>query len=132
MRRHPVGQFLHPQHRLDPGDQRRLIDRLGQIFVGAGVKAEDDILGVGFRRHQNDRHERQSVSAFSRRHTSKPSSFGIITSSRIKSGRLFAGDGKRLLAIASLQELVALRSQSHDQNVAIGLVVIDDQNTADD
>ena len=51
---HLVRQLLDPQHRFDPRDQRALIDRLGQIFVGAGLEPGDDVLGVGFCRHQND------------------------------------------------------------------------------
>jgi hypothetical protein len=59
LRNHPVGQLLHPQHRLDAGDQSRLIDWLGQIFVSAGVKSGDDVLRVGFCGYQNNGHERQ-------------------------------------------------------------------------
>jgi len=48
------------EHRFDPGDQRALVERLGQILVGAGFESGDDVLAVGFGRHQNDRHERQT------------------------------------------------------------------------
>ena len=102
---HAIRQFLHPQHRFDARNQRRLIDRLGQVFVGASLKAEDDILGVGFCGHQNDRHERQvgvrlqpaaDFEAVELRHHH-------VEQDQV--GQLFAGDGKRFLAIASLQQL---------------------------
>ena len=44
---------------LHPRDQRRLVDRLGQVLVGAGLEAGDDVLGIGLGGDQDDRHERQ-------------------------------------------------------------------------
>ena len=55
-----VVQLLHAQHRLDARHQRRLVHRLGQIFVGAGFESGDHVLGVGLGGHQDDRHERQA------------------------------------------------------------------------
>jgi hypothetical protein len=39
-----VVELLDAQHRAHAGDQRRLIDRLGEIFVGAGVEPSNDVL----------------------------------------------------------------------------------------
>ena len=58
--RWPVVQLLHAQHRFDAGDQRRLIDRLRQIFVGAGIEAGHHVLAVGLGGHQDDRNEGQA------------------------------------------------------------------------
>ena len=37
--------------------------------------------------------------------------------------------GQRLLAVGGLQQLVAVDAEPRDQDVAIGLVVVDDQDT---
>ena len=59
LRRHLVVQLLDAQHRFHPRHQRGLVDRLGQILVGAGFEPGDHVLGVGLGGHQDDRHERQ-------------------------------------------------------------------------
>ena len=56
-----VVQLLDPQHRFHARHQRHLVDRLGQILVGAGVEPGHDVLGVGLGGDQNDRHERQGL-----------------------------------------------------------------------
>ena len=53
-----VVQFLDAQHRAHAGNQGRLIDRLGQIFVGAGVEPGDHVLRGRARGAQYDRDER--------------------------------------------------------------------------
>ena len=44
---HGVVQLLDAQDRAHARDQGRLVDRLGQVFVGADVQTGDDVLGVG-------------------------------------------------------------------------------------
>ena len=41
---------------------------------------------------------------------------------------VLAGGGHRLLAIGGFHELVAVPPQAHAQNVAIGLIVVNDEN----
>ena len=67
-------------------------------------------------------------SAFRRRHTSKPSSFGIMTSSRIKIGAMLFRGRQRFLAVAGLEHLIAVGREPRLQDVAVGLVVVDDQD----
>ncbi len=86
MRPHPVRQLFEPQHRLDASNKRALIDRLRQIFVGASLEPGDDVLGVGFRGHRMIGVNGILASFFSCRQTAIPSIFGIMTSSRIRSG----------------------------------------------
>jgi hypothetical protein len=45
-----IVQGLDAQHGLDPGHQGSLIHRLGEVFIGAGFEASDDVLGVGIGR----------------------------------------------------------------------------------
>ncbi len=54
-----VVQRLEPQHRTHARHQRRLVDGLGQIFVGPRLEPRDDVPRVGFRRDEDDRHERK-------------------------------------------------------------------------
>ena len=96
---HLVVQRLDAQHRIHPRDQRRLIDRLGQVFVGAGLEPGDDVLVSALAVTRMIGMNGSAASRFSRRQTSKPSSFGIMTSSRIRSGPMLARPRKRLLAV---------------------------------
>jgi hypothetical protein len=59
LRAHLVGQLLDSQHRFDPGGEPSLVDRLGQIVVGARLEPRDHVLAVGLRGDQDDRRERQ-------------------------------------------------------------------------
>ena len=43
-------------------------------------------------------------------------------------GQQFLGGGERLLAVGGLLEVVALRPEPRHQDVAVGLVVVDDQD----
>ncbi len=124
-----VVQFLDAQHRLHARHQRRLVDRLGQVFVGAGVEPGDDVLAVGLRGHQDDRRERHllvrldalgDLDAVELRHHD-------VEQDQV--GQMLLGGDERLLAVGGLQQLVAVDAEPRDQNVAVGLVVVDDQDT---
>src|SRR5499426_3504752 len=54
-----VVEILDSEHRLDPSDERRLIDWLGQVLVAARFQARHDVLGIRLGRDQDDRDERQ-------------------------------------------------------------------------
>ena len=128
LRAHLVGQLLDPQHRLDPGGERGLVDRLGQIFVGARLEPGDDVLAVGLRGDQDDRRERQigigldlpaGFDAVDLRHHD-------VEQDQIR--MMLPGGGDRLLAIGRFDELVALPPEAGAEDVAIGLIVVDDEN----
>ena len=42
---------------------------------------------------------------------------------------MLLGGGKRFLAVGGLLELIALRPEPRHQDVAVGLVVVDDEDT---
>ena len=122
-----VVQFLDAQHRFHARDQRGLIDRLGQIFVGAGIEALDHVLAVRLGGHQDDRHERHAgirldaaghFDAVDLRHHHVEQN---------KVWQMLLGGGERLLAVAGLQQFVAVDFQPRDQNITVGFVVVDDQ-----
>jgi hypothetical protein len=129
LRAHLVGQLLHPEHRFDAGNQRGLIDRLGQIFVGAGVQSSDHVLGVGFGGHQDDGGERQIRIRFQTATYLDAIDLRHHDVEQNKVGTVLADDQQSFLAIGSLQKLVAVRREPRAQNIAIGLIVIDDENT---
>ena len=45
-------------------------------------------------------------------------------------GQMLLGGGERLLAVGRLQQFVAVHFQPRDQDVAVGLVVVDDRECA--
>ena len=124
-----VVQLLQPQRGLDPGHQRHLVDRLGEVFVGAGLESRHHVLGVGLGGAQDDRHERQrrvalellaDLDAVDLRHHD-------VEQNQV--GQKRPDGGQRLLAIGGLLELIALRTEPRHENVAVGFVVVDDQDT---
>ena len=56
-----IVERLNAQHGSHPRDERRLVDRLGQIVVGASIEPGNQIFAIRLGRHQNDRHERQGA-----------------------------------------------------------------------
>ena len=54
---HRIVKFLDAEQRAHAGDQRCLLERLGEIVVAAGLEAMDDVARVGFGGHEDDRDE---------------------------------------------------------------------------
>ena len=123
-----VVQLLQPQHGLDPRHQRHLVDRLGEIFVGAGLEPGHHVLGVGLGGAQDDRHERQRGVALELLADLDAVDLRHHDVEQDQVGQQLLGGGERLLAVGGLLELVALRPEPRHQDVAVGLVVVDDQD----
>src|SRR4051794_29228625 len=49
------GARLFGEHRLDLGLERLRVERLDDVVVHAGLLRRDDVLGLGFRRHHDER-----------------------------------------------------------------------------
>ena len=64
--------------------------------------------------------------------TSQPSGFGIITSSVIASGRIGAGQRKRLVAARGMHETIAGAFQAGAQELARRRIVVDDEDRGAD
>ena len=75
-RLHLVVQRLDAQHGADPGDQRAVVDRLGEVVVAAGVEPSDDVLLAGLGRHQDHRDERQGGVGLHPAHDFEPVDLG--------------------------------------------------------
>ena len=125
---HLVVQLLQPQHRLHPRHQGKLVERLGEIFVGAGLEPGHHILGVGLGGHQDDRHERQRRIALQPAADFDAVELGHHHVEQEKVRQMFAGGGQRFLAVGGLQQLVAVHAEARRQNVPIGLVIVYDQD----
>ncbi len=124
-----VVQLLEAKRGFDPCHQRHLVDRLGQIFVSARLEPGYDVLGVRFGGAQDDRRERHrgvvldplaDLDAVDLRHHD-------VEQDQVRLQLL--GGGERLLTIGSLLEVIALRLEPRHQDVAVGLVVVDDEDT---
>ena len=124
------------QVRVDAGEQLARRERLDQVVVGAGLEALDARLLAGARREQDHRERRASRgSARSARSRPKPSSPGIITSVRTRSGgararRLERGARRRRpprrrsagrAGGATYSRMSALSSASEDARAAAGV-----------
>ena len=110
--------------RVDPREQLARAERLDEIVVGAGLQAFDARLLAGARREQDHR-ERSSVAASARSACSspKPSSRGIITSARTRSGASRRAAVERRRAVARRPRLVASASSRCDVVAHVGVVV---------
>ena len=123
-----IVQRLDAQDRAHPRHQRRVVDRLGDVLVAAGIEPGHDVDRIGLRGHQDDRHERQArvrlelpadLDAVLARHHD-------VEENQIR--RLCPRDGERLVAILGRDHLVALARQAGLQDLEVGRVVVDDQD----
>ena len=123
-----IVQRLDPQDRAHPRDERRMVDRLGDVLVAAGIEPGHDVVGIGLRRDQDDRHERQAgiglelpadLNAVPARHHD-------VEQDQI--GRLRARGDQRLVAVPGRDHLVTLPRQTGLENLEVRRVVVDDQN----
>ena len=125
---HLIVQFLDPQHRADTRDQRRLVDRLSEIFVGAGIEPGDHVLRRRPRGAQDDRHERHGRIFFQ-----PPAHFEAVELRHFdikqhQIGTMLARTRQCLFAVGRLQRLIAVLCQPGDEDIPVGLVVVDDED----
>ena len=101
---------------------------LVRYFVGAGIETLDHVAGFGLGGHQNDRRERQR-----RVRLEPPADLDAVELrhhdiEQDEVGPLLARHRQRLFAVAGVQHLIAARLQPRRQDVAIGLVIVGDQD----
>jgi hypothetical protein len=119
---------FHWQHRLDPGHQGRLVDGLGQILVGARLEPGHDVLRVGFGGHQDDRDEGEVAVALEVLADLDAVHLGHHDVEQDQVRLPFAGERQAFLAVAGRVDLVAVDRKPGFEDVAVGRVVVDDEN----
>src|SRR5262249_43509252 len=127
LRLHLVVERFGAQDRSHSGHERRLINRFGEILVGTGIESSHDIFAVHLCRHQNDGQEGKSGVALK-------SAAGLDTVElrhhhveENEVGTMLLDRSQRLLTVSSLEGLVAMPFQPRHYDIAIHLVVIDDE-----
>ena len=105
-----------------------MVHRLCQIFVGAGVEASHDILGIGLCRHQDNGHEGKRSVAFEAAANLDTIEFRHHDIEQNEVWKQCFRRIERLLAIGRLAQLIALRGEPLRKDVTVGFVVVDDQN----
>jgi hypothetical protein len=123
-----VVERLDAQHRLDPGHQGRLVDGLGQILVGARLEPGHDVLRVGFGGHQDDRDEGEVAVALEVLADLDAVHLGHHDVEQDQVRLPFAGERQAFLAVAGRVDLVAVDRKPGFEDVAVGRVVVDDEN----
>ena len=83
---HRIVKVLDPQQRSHARHQCGLLERLRQIVITAGLETVYDVARIGFGRDQNDGDKAEHRIALELLEDRIPSSFGIMTSSRTRSG----------------------------------------------
>ena len=123
----PAGaQPRAPQQRPQPREQLVEGEGLHDVVVRAGVEARDP---VGDRVPRGQHQDRRAVTARAhRRHTSRPSTPGIITSSTTASVPSSRQRRQGLFAVRGDRDLVALQAQRALQRVAHRGLVVDNQD----
>jgi hypothetical protein len=123
-----IVERLDAQHRSDPRDERAMIDRLGQVLVGAGVQPRDDFLGVGHRGDEDDRREwkcRVRAQPLADLDAIEPRHHDV---EQDQVGKLIARGDQRLLAVGCGDDLVALAGEPGLDDLDVGRVVVDDED----
>ena len=105
-----------------------MLERLGQVIVGAGLEPGHDIAGVGLGGDQNDRDETQLIVLLELPHDGNAVELRHHDIEQHKIGLELAHLGERILAIHGGHKLVSLRGKSHPQQLHIRGIVIDNQN----
>ncbi len=123
-----VVQGLDAQHRAHPRHQRRLIDRLCQVIVAAGLEPGDDVLGVGPRGDKDDRNEGQRGVGFQLLDRGDAVELRHHDVEQHEIGQLVVNHRERRLAVAGGDHLVALAFEAHLQDLDIVRHVVDDED----
>jgi hypothetical protein len=123
-----VVQGLDPEHGLDPGDQRGLVDRLGQVLLGAGLEALDHVDRVRLGGDQDDRHERQPGLALEPPADLDAVHLGHHNVEQDEIRMVFAGGRQGGLAVGRGQDVVALAGQAGAEDVQVRRVVVGDED----
>ncbi len=127
---HLVVQRLEARQVLDAGDERDVVDRLGDEIVGAGFQPLHLVGGLIERRHHDDRHVRRlgrgldaaaDLEAVHARHHD-------VEQHHVDA--LGPQDGQRLLAGKCRQHLEVFGGEPGIQQFDIGQDVVNDQNAA--
>ena len=125
---HRVVQRLDPQDRAHAGDERRLLDRLGQVLVRPGVEPGHDVRDGGLGGDQDDRHERQRRVGPEPPADLEPVELRHHHVEQDQVGQEPARRRERLLAVGGAGGGVALARQPGLQDLAVVRVVVDDQD----
>ena len=106
-----VVKGLDAQHGADPREERRMVDRLREVVVAAGIEPLDDVARIGFRGHE-ERPEcacaRVRLEAADDLDAVDPRHHDV---EEHEVGRGLPDAGQRLLAVAGDDDLVALRRE---------------------
>ncbi len=125
---HFVVQRLDAQHGAYPGDQRAMVDRLGEIVVAAGVEAGDHVLRRRLGGDHDHRDEGQALVGLQPAHHFQPVDLGHHDVEQDQVGQGFRHFRQGLLAVGRLDHLVAERAQPHAQDLDVIGNVVDHQD----
>ena len=117
---------LDPYHRLDPGYQRSMIYRFGQVFVSACFKSGNNVFWIRFCSDHDDRHEWQrgvcsqalaDLNTIHLRHHD-------IKQNQVR--LLLFSHGQPRFAICRCEDLVVVRLEASLENIQVREVIIHD------
>jgi hypothetical protein len=124
-----VMEVLDPEHRLDPSHEGRLIHRLGEVLVAAGLEARHDVLGIRLGRDEDDRREGQRCvrteapanleSVHLRHHDVQEDQVRL---------HLLSGS-ERGLAVGGGHDVVSVGGEARLQDMYVGGRIVHDQDT---
>ena len=115
-----------PDLRPDPGQQLLGDERLGDVVVGAGLQARHDVVAVGLRGDDDDRHPAGGPHAA---HDVQPVDPRQPQVDEQHVRVLVLAEDQRLLAVGRLEDAVPLVLQGVAQHQADLLVVLDDHHS---
>src|SRR5258708_11507921 len=105
-----------------------MIDRLRKILVGAGIKAGNHVLRIGSGRQNDVRRERAIAFALEAETNLDAVELRYRDVQEDQVGSAFADGRQTCFAIGRLGRLVAVRTQSRHNDVAIFLAIVDDED----
>src|SRR5215470_18912427 len=128
LRLHAVVEVLQAENGPYSGNQRCVVYRLCEVLVSSGIKARHDVLGVGSGGQDDDRRERTIAVALEAATNLDAVELGHRDIEQDQVGAVFADCSETPFAIGRLARLVAMRTQSRHDDVAIFLAVVHDED----
>ena len=123
-----VVQTLDAQHRPDPREQCRMIDRLCQVIVGAGFEPGDDVLRIGPRGDEDHRDKRQARIGLQRLDRGDAVELRHHDVEQHEIGKPVADHRDGGFAVAGQDDFVAPAFEPELQNLQIVGHIVDDQD----
>jgi len=121
-------QLFDAQDRAYARDECRLVDGLGEVFIGADLEARDNVLRIAARGDQDDGDEGEALVGLELAAHLEAVELGHHDVEQDEVGQERAGLGQGLRTVGGHCQPVAVDLEAAREDVAVGLVIIGNED----